>query len=275
MCANYTPVTRLERLRAHFAAVGLGEPVPDETYPGYPAPFVRRAAASGADADASTPRALDFGLFGLVPSWAQDLAIARRTYNARSETADVKPSFRDAWRKGRRCIVPCESIFEPRWDEGRAVRWRIGRSDGAPLGVAALWSRWHGPDGRTLHSFSMLTVNADAHPLLRQFHKQGEEKRMVAILEPDEYDAWLDAPPERMHSLLRCLPADALVAEPAPRLPTRARRPPGAAPAAAADAAGGGPAVKSAAPARTRRTAPPAAPAGQTLSLFGDDPADT
>ena len=44
--------------------------------------------------------------------------------NARSETVAEKPSFRDAWAHGRRCIIPCESIFEPNWESGKAVRWR-------------------------------------------------------------------------------------------------------------------------------------------------------
>ena len=37
----------------------------------------------------------------------------------------------------------------------------------------------------------MLTVTADDHALMRRFHKRGEEKRTVAILDPQDYDAWL------------------------------------------------------------------------------------
>jgi putative SOS response-associated peptidase YedK len=40
----------------------------------------------------------------------------------------------------------------------------------------------------------MLTINADAHELMRQFHKPVDEKRMVVILEPDQYAGWLEAP---------------------------------------------------------------------------------
>lgn len=38
------------------------------------------------------------------------------------------------------------------------------------------------PDGETVHSYSMLTVNADGHPLMRNYHRQGSEKRMVLVL---------------------------------------------------------------------------------------------
>ncbi len=211
MCANYVPVTRVERLTAYFAA-GNPAPFPAESYPGSPAPFVRRAGDG-----ANFGRELELGLFGLLPHWAKDPGFARRTYNARSETAAEKPSFRDAWARGRRCIVPCEAIFEPRWEGGRAVRWRIARRDAAPIGIAGLWSAWPAPDGGRLLSFTMLTVNADAHALMRQFHRPEDEKRMVAMLEFDRFDDWLNASPQHMRELLGGFSADTLHAEPAPR----------------------------------------------------------
>lgn len=42
-----------------------------------------------------------------------------------------------------------------------------------------------------------MTVNADDHPLMRQFHKATDVKRMVVILSEDRYDAWLQAPAAR------------------------------------------------------------------------------
>jgi putative SOS response-associated peptidase YedK len=43
----------------------------------------------------------------------------------------------------------------------------------------------------------MLTINADDHPLMRNFHRPEDEKRMVVILAPDCFDAWLSAKPEQ------------------------------------------------------------------------------
>jgi putative SOS response-associated peptidase YedK len=213
MCANYVPVTDPQRLRDHFGVAAAG-PVPGETWPGYAAPFVRRTrTARGSEREAA------IGLFGLVPFWSKDPTIGRRTYNARAETVADKPSFRDAWRQGRRAIVPAEAIFEPCWESGRAVRWRIARGDGAPMGLAGLWGAWRSPDGAELLSFTMLTVNADGHELMRRFHAPDDEKRMVVVLDEGDYDAWLDASPQRMRELLRRWPADALAAEPAPRPP--------------------------------------------------------
>ena len=215
MCANYTPTTDPTRLFDAFGvrlADELARTLRPETWPGYEAPFIRRR-----DEAEGFAREAAVGLFGMVPHWAKDPTIGRRTYNARSETAAGKPSFRDAWRLGRRCIVPAESFFEPCWETGKAVRWRIRRKDGRPLAIAGLWTAWRAPDGRAVPSFTMLTVNADGHVLMQRFHKPEDEKRMVVLLDEADCDAWLDAPQARMNDFMRRYPADALECEPAPK----------------------------------------------------------
>lgn len=219
MCANYQPVTAQDRLLRHFGVQRPRDDVPPEIYPGGLAPFVVRAADRVA-----LERDARIGLFGLLPTWAKDLAFGRRTYNARSETVHDKPSFRDAWRRARRCIVPVEAVYEPNWESGRAVPWRIARRDGLPMGVAGLWGWWRGPDDREWLSFTMLTVNADGHAVFGRMHRPGEEKRMVAILDEAEYDRWLEADADQARALLRAYPADGLHAEPAPRPPAPTRR---------------------------------------------------
>jgi putative SOS response-associated peptidase YedK len=216
MCANYQPVTAQDRLLAHFGVQRPRDELTPEVYPGGLAPFIVRAAHR-----VELERDARVGLFGLLPHWARDVAFGRRTYNARSETVHDKPSFRDAWRQGRRCIVPAEAVYEPNWESGRAERWRIALRDGAPMGIAGLWGWWRGPDGREWLSFTMLTVNADGHAVFGRMHRAGEEKRMVAILDPAEFDRWLEADAAQAASMLRPFPADRLAAEPAPRPPAR------------------------------------------------------
>ena len=213
MCSNYHPVTAQDRLLKYFDVERpKGEVPPDLAYPGHMAPFIIRES----DRE-ELARQVELGLFGLVPHWAKDLAFGRRTYNARSETIAEKPSFRDAWRRGRRCIIPAESIHEPCWETGRGVRWRISRRDGVPMGIAGLWGIWKSPDGEDVLSFTMITINADDHEVFKQFHRPGDEKRMVVILDEADYDAWLDCPPERMKSFLRQFPAARLEARPDPK----------------------------------------------------------
>ena len=68
------------------------------------------------DGEGPAQREVFLAQFGLMPFWAKDPTVARRTYNARSETADTKPNFRDAWRRGHRCIIPAECLYLPRYD---------------------------------------------------------------------------------------------------------------------------------------------------------------
>ena len=89
---------------------------------------------------------------------------------------------------------------------------------GNPLGIAGLWEyKPPAGEGLPLLSFSMLTVNADGHPLMQRFHKPDDEKRMVVILHPDQYDDWLHCAPEQSGAFLVRYPAELLVARPAPR----------------------------------------------------------
>ena len=74
-----------------------------------------------------------------------------------------------------------------------AVPTRIALANDEPMGVAGLWAQWRSPEGETVHSFTMMTINADDHALMRNFHKPQDEKRMIVILPPGRYDDWLQA----------------------------------------------------------------------------------
>ena len=83
--------------------------------------------------------------------------------NVRASMAE-NPSFRYVWKRCQHCIIPGEAIFEPYWRSGKAVPTRICGDDDEPLGLAGLWSAWKSPKGEMVHSYTMLTVNADEHP---------------------------------------------------------------------------------------------------------------
>ncbi|MGO4608439.1 SOS response-associated peptidase [Variovorax sp. 2RAF20] len=190
MCSNYEAVTRADRLLSFFGVVREGEEPPMVTWPTGLAPFVRLAE------DGSGNRRVDDGAFGLLPGFAKELAYGRKTYNARTETVAKLPSFRSAWKQGKRCIIPAECIFEPYYAtaESKPVRWRIQQPGEVPMGIAGIYEQWTSPEGETMFSFAMLTVNADGHPVMSRFHKPGDEKRMVVILDPEQYDPWLTCP---------------------------------------------------------------------------------
>ena len=148
---------------------------------------------------------VDDGLFGLLPNFAAEVGYGRRTYNARSETVHRLPSFRDAWARGQRCIIPAEAIYEPNWETGQCVRWAISQEGQVPFGIAGLYTDWLEPKTlKRVWSFAMLTVNADRHPLLKRFHKPEDEKRMVVILHPSDYADWLSCPVAEAKRFFRC-----------------------------------------------------------------------
>ena len=67
-------------------------------------------------------------------------------------------------------------------------------------------------------SFSMLTVNAEEHPVMRQFHRSGDEKRTPVIIAPDLHDAGLGADPSKATEMMTWSQMLALRTEPAPRV---------------------------------------------------------
>lgn len=219
MCVNYTPTRNEVWLREHFdlalpaalAAVG-------EVYPAGATPLIRRAAGGGFECVSAS--------FGLIPGWARDRSIARHTCNARSETAAVKPSFREAWRRNRIGVVAMDGFFEPDYANGRAERWRIARRDGQPFAVACLWDSWQDPaSGRAETSVSLLTVDASTHELLRRFHRPHEEKRSVVPLVDTALAQWWEAPAASRQACLALPATGLLIAAPDPRPAASKRQP--------------------------------------------------
>lgn len=222
MCTNYTPATP-SHLLSMLELTGTVLPAaswPAETFPGYLAPII---VSGPGDAPVC-----ELASYGLVPRWCKDAqqatTLARRTYNARSETVANKPSYRAPWRARQYALAPMLNYFEPCWETGRAVRWRLHRPDDTPFAVAGLHEHWTDRGtGEIVHSFSLLTVNADAHPVLRRMHRPGDEKRQLVVVPPEAFGQWLDASPDQALAYLRDSGDDGLTGEPAPR-PTVPRR---------------------------------------------------
>lgn len=215
MCSNYEPVTRADRLLSFFDVLHKDAPS-IVAFPTGLAPFIRLS-------ELGKREALD-GRFGLLPTWAKEMAFGRKTYNARTETVATLPSYRGPWRKGQRCIIPAETIFEPSYETGKAVRWGIQQPGQVPMGIAGIYESWKNTQtGESEYSFSMLTVNADGHPVMQRFHKPEDEKRMVVILDPKDYDDWLTCSVEEASRYFKQWigPLDTFAAPLPPRAPRK------------------------------------------------------
>ncbi len=166
--------------------------------------------------------ALTEAIFRLVPDFIARAEWARKTYNARGETVTQRRNYKGPWTRGQRCIIPAELIYEPKYDEtGKSTRWAIQQAGAIPMGIAGIYEVVTTPDGRQMYSMAMLTVNADGHPFMNQFHAPGDEKRMVVILDPKDYGPWLTCTPDEAQGYLKQWRGP-LQGEAAP-LPKRAR----------------------------------------------------
>ena len=154
-------------------------------------------------------------MFGMVPKWAKDTSIAKHTYNARSQTVMDKQSFKRTWYNNQFALIPVKTIFEPKYIDGKAHRYDIHREDNEPFTVAGLYEMVKIGD-QLIRSMTMLTINADDHPFMSQFHKPKDEKRSIVVIEPQNRTDWLNMTHQNAFELLKPM-GDGYVAEHRPK----------------------------------------------------------
>ena len=157
------------------------------------APAQNVAAVRSQDGD----RGLSMLRWGLIPVWSKKPNIGYSLINARSETVASKPAFRAAYR-ARRCLIPADGFYE--WVRKGSVKqpYLIGLKDGGMMAFAGLWERWFIPEdvalprslaelepGDAVETCTILTTTANE--TLAPVHH-----RMPVILQPEDFDAWLD-----------------------------------------------------------------------------------
>lgn len=160
-------------------------------------------------------RSLDLLRWGLIPFWAKDAAIGSRCINAMAETVAAKPAFREAFRRGRRCLVPVDGFYE--WQKTPMAKqpYLIGMADGSPLALAGLWETWKDAEagGEVIQTFTVLTT--EPNELCALIHN-----RMPVILGQENWPAWLgevDMPQDELLGMLRPYPARLMRAYPVDR----------------------------------------------------------
>ena len=154
----------------------------------------------------TSPRLLEHYRWGLIPSWAKDLSIGRHMFNARSETAASKPSFRAAFRR-RRCVVPVAGFFEWTGPTGARQPLYIYRTDGHPMALAGLWER-----NEALDVISCTILTTSPNQMMSRIHN-----RMPVVLEHDRLDEWLDSgnsDTDALQSMLVAPPEETLTYHP-------------------------------------------------------------
>ncbi len=127
--------------------------------------------------------------------WADKLA------NARGETVDERPAFRDAFRRWR-CLVPASGFYEWQAIAGRKHPWYFTPTDAQLFGLAGITSLRDG-----VRSVSLITTSPNA--VLEPIHD-----RMPVIIAPADYAAWLDPSNEAPLHLVKPYPGERMAARP-------------------------------------------------------------
>lgn len=131
--------------------------------------------------------------WGLIPSWAKDEDIKKLTLNARIETLDEKPSFRNSINK--RCLVIANGFYEWQWLDSKGknkIKYEIGIGNEELFAFAGLYSKWINTNtGEIKNTYTIVTTQANA--LMSEIHNT--RKRMPIILKPEYESKWLSNSP--------------------------------------------------------------------------------
>lgn len=175
MCRLYSQTKSFEEVQRRFGMKG-------QRPQGFgPQPRIASGERAFVIAREGGERVLKSMQWGLVPRWARDAAGGKKCVNARAETLEERPSFREAFRS-RRCLVPADGFFEG----SRRGLWRVARRDGGLFAFAGLWETWKQPDGVFLESYAVITT--PSNDFVKNIHP-----RMPAILDLRDEEAWLDS----------------------------------------------------------------------------------
>jgi putative SOS response-associated peptidase YedK len=146
--------------------------------------------------------------WGLVPFWAKDAKIGYKLINARAESVASKPAFREAFQRGRRCLIPADGFYE--WQKaarGPKQPWLLRPRGGGPIAFAGLFELWRPVGQEPLLSCTILTTGANS--IVAPLHD-----RMPVILPSDGFERWLAADVDEARGLLAPCPGEVLEAVP-------------------------------------------------------------
>jgi putative SOS response-associated peptidase YedK len=181
MCGRYALYSPKEEIEAHFNAPFK---LPEDYAPNWniapgsfnPVCLLGKARVSG----------MAHLRWGLVPSFAKEPNIGFSMINARSETIDEKPSFTKPFQR-KRCLIPVNGFYEWKNPEGTKIKipFYIRLIHTELFAFAGIFDFWKSESGDELFTYSIITTQAN--PLLEPLHE-----RMPVILEPHQYQNWLD-----------------------------------------------------------------------------------
>lgn len=130
--------------------------------------------------------------WGLIPSRTKNRdeadIIRYKTFNARSESIETKPSFSSSFRS-KRCLIPVKGFFEWQHTDKGKIPWYIYHSENEIISLAGIYDDWNETTtGEVFSTFSIVTT--EANELMAKIHNSG--KRMPVILTREVEKRWID-----------------------------------------------------------------------------------
>jgi putative SOS response-associated peptidase YedK len=128
--------------------------------------------------------------WGLIPNWSKDKSIQQYTLNAKIETLDEKPSFKNSIQQ--RCLILADGFMEWQWLDKKGKekqQFHISLPNQDAFAFAGIWSEWlDDKTGEIMSTYSMVTT--EANKLMSEIHNT--KKRMPIILTPQNEQDWLN-----------------------------------------------------------------------------------
>ena len=131
------------------------------------------------------PDGFSFFYWGINPEISKNKAVSVKLYNTPSSQIPEKASFRRTFRN-HRCIIPADGFYEwKKISRKGKVPYRITFKTREVFAIAGLWDEYEDDSGQAIHTFSMITVEAN------DFVSEMSET-MPAILRHEDEKTWMD-----------------------------------------------------------------------------------
>jgi len=135
------------------------------------------------------PDKIELYNWGLIPEWSKDDSIKQYTLNARIETLDKKPSFKEVIQN--RCLIIADGFYEWQWHNksgSKKTKYLITLQNEELFAFAGIYSQWIDFDATITNTYSIVTTQGNE--LMSEIHNT--KQRMPVILKKDDENKWLN-----------------------------------------------------------------------------------
>lgn len=203
MCGRFTLTTDIEDIMNEFS---IDESINVDYKPRYNiAPSQKILGIT----EKNGKRILGEYRWGLVPFWAKDIKIGFSMINARAETLQTKPAYRNLIAH-KRLIIPSDGFYEWKKIGSDKQPYRFQIESKKVYGFAGLYDQWKSPTGDIIQSCTIITTTPNT--LVKDVHD-----RMPVILTKENLNIWIDegtSDKDLLMNLLTPFPADKMISYP-------------------------------------------------------------